>query len=94
MLKHIVLFKRHEGVEKAEFDSVINKFADLPASIPVIAGWWFRLPEGAETGYEAGFVSEFASDEDLTAYQVHPAHEELAKAAGAVASAAVFDAWD
>jgi len=94
MLKHIVLFKRHEGVEKAEFDRVINKFSGLSESIPVIAGWWFRIPEGADSSHEAGFVSEFASEEDLAAYQVHPAHEEVAEAAGAVASAAVFDAWD
>lgn len=94
MFKHIVLFKRHQGVEKSEFDRVIQKFAELPASIPEIAGWWFRLPESTDTTYEAGFVSEFKNEQDLAAYQVHPAHEALAKEAGTVASAAVFDSWD
>ena len=94
MLKHIVLFKKKPEVSKADFDRVIGKFADLHLEISEISSWWFRLPENPGAPYEAGFVSEFESEEALQAYVVHPAHEKLAAEAGEVATAAVFDAFD
>jgi hypothetical protein len=94
MLKHLVLFKRNVGVKKPEFDAAIERFAGLSDEIPEIAAWWFRLPANASSEYEAGFISEFHSEADLEAYQVHPAHQELAAAAGTVATTAVFDSWD
>ena len=94
MLKHIVLFQKKPEVEKAQFDEVIARFANLADEISDISSWWFRIPADPTTAYQAGFVSEFENEAALDAYQVHPAHQELAAAAGKVATVAVFDAWD
>ena len=94
MLKHIVMFKRKPEVSKAEFDEVLARFEFLADEISEISSWWFRIPQEPTAPYQAGFVSEFKDEAALEAYQIHPAHQKLASAAGTVATAAVFDAWD
>lgn len=88
MIRHIVFFKF-----KDKSPEVIQKTKDL------LLGLKDKIPElvdieaGAdiirsERSFDLALVSTFRSLADLDAYQVHPAHQEVAKYIGTVRESA------
>jgi hypothetical protein len=77
MIVHIVLFKLKDGSPEsvAEAHRVLE---GLRGKVPVLRG----LEVGAdvlrtERSYDLALTATFDSLEDLQAYQVHPAHQEV-----------------
>ena len=83
MIKHIVLFKLKEEVDKAEKLSVMNEFKAaieaLPTVIPMIRAIEVGLNMNPAETWHISLYSEFDSLEDLKSYATHPAHVEAAK---------------
>ena len=89
MLKHIVMWKLKDFVEgtgkkenarrmKSELEGLRNKIKEIK-SIEV----GLNINDSADS-YDAVLYSEFASQEDLNAYQNHPAHVKAAEFIGKV----------
>ena len=80
MIKHIVMWTLHEnaqGKSKAENAAIICKeLMKLPASIPQIVRFetGINAPDAPVGNWDVVLVSEFATLNDLLAYQVHPEH--------------------
>lgn len=93
MIKHIVQFQladTAEGKTKAENALRIKKELEaLKAVIPQIITLevGINLSEAPATNYDLVIYSEFASMEDLSAYNVHPAHQKAAEFIGKVRTA-------
>lgn len=87
MIKHIVMWKIKENVEgrsklenaKLVKDSMEGLKEDIKEIINIEVG--INIVE-AEQAYDIVLNSEFASLEDLSIYQKHPAHLEVVKFAG------------
>ncbi len=83
MIKHIVLFKLKEEVDKTEKLSVMKQFKAAIEALPEVISEVRNIEVGlnmnpAET-WHISLYSEFDSLEDLKAYATHPAHVEAAK---------------
>lgn len=91
MIKHIVCWRipsEVEGVSKAE---IIEK---IQTSLNGLVGVISEIKElevginynEAPVAFDVSLYSVFESEETLQAYQVHPAHQEVAQYIGSVAS--------
>lgn len=81
MITHIVCWKVKDTDQSKEqnMQSIKNLLESLPAKISQI----LKLEVGidvnrSEVAYDVALYSTFQSMEDLQAYQVHPAHVEVA----------------
>lgn len=72
MVKHIVLYKLKEGVDKAQAVEVIR--TQLEPLVGVIPGLLHMEIRQAYNGMDYALYSEFESRQALTDYAVHPAH--------------------
>lgn len=72
MVKHIVLYKLKEGVDKARAVEVIR--TQLEPLVGVIPGLNHMEIRQAYNGMDYALYSEFESRQALTDYAVHPAH--------------------
>lgn len=74
MVKHIVLYTLKDGVDKKETIEMIRDILEpLVGKIPGLLHMEIRP---AFNGLDYALYSEFESREALTAYAVHPLHEE------------------
>ncbi len=72
MVKHIVLYTFKEGINKPEAVEVVRtQLEPLVGKIPGLLHMEIRQ---AYNGMDYALYSEFASREDLKAYQTHPLH--------------------
>ena len=75
MVKHIVVYKLKEGVDKAEAVKIIASV--LEPLVGVIPGLQkMEIRRTYQGGMDYALYSEFDSREDLEAYAVHPLHLE------------------
>lgn len=97
LLRHIVLFSYHEGVEEGQKAELARRFSALPEKIPAVHDFECgrnNSPEGLAQGYEDGFLVTFLSEADREVYLPHPAHREfVAFLEPLVKDALVFDYW-
>lgn len=74
MVKHIVLYKLKDGVNKADAVKLIASVLEpLVGKIPGLLHLEIRQ---AYNGMDYALYSEFESRESLSAYSVHPLHLE------------------
>lgn len=74
MVKHIVLYTLKEGVDKEDAVKLIGSVLEpLVGKIPGLLHLEVRR---AFNGMDYALYSEFESSEALTAYAIHPLHEE------------------
>lgn len=86
MLKHVVLFRLKDSKDKEEH---IRKFKEmleaLPDKIPQIRYYEVGVNViPSERAFDMCLVSGFASEADLQAYRVHPAHQEVLEYYGTI----------
>ena len=92
MVKHIVMWnvvESHEGIGKPELLKEIKKRIEaLKGVVPQITEIEVGIDfNGSDAAYDVALYSVFTDRAALDAYQVHPAHEEVKKFVGAVATA-------
>lgn len=93
MVKHIVFFglvDEFEGKNKSEIGEWIKKELEaLMGVVPVLRKIEVGLnaPDAPQDNYDLSLYTEFDSMDDLNAYQIHPAHKQVAALIGKVKSA-------
>ncbi len=78
MVKHIVVYKLKEGVDKVEAASIAA--AAVEPLVGKIPGLTFMQIRPCYQGMDYALYSEFESREALAAYAVNPLHLEAKKA--------------
>ncbi len=78
MVKHIVVYKLKEGVDKVEAASIAA--AAVEPLVGKIPGLNFMQIRPCYQGMDYALYSEFESKEALANYAVHPLHLEAKKA--------------
>ena len=97
ILRHAVIFAFKDSVTAEQVKQIEVNFGRLPEEIDEIKGfeWGKNLntsPVGK--GFTHCFVLTFESEEDLQAYEVHPAHEKFKdETIGHVKDLLVMDYW-
>ena len=81
MLKHVVCWKFKEENKKESMQKVREMLLALPAKIPFIRSLdvGVNVNTSDAATFDMALVTEFDSQEDLNAYQVHPDHQAVAK---------------
>ncbi|KAJ6718474.1 hypothetical protein OIU79_006377 [Salix purpurea] len=77
VVKHTVLAKFKEGVEKGEIEKLIKDYADLRNHIEQIKSFEWGTDvsiENLNQGFTHVFETTFQTLEDRSAYVAHPAH--------------------
>ncbi len=75
MIRHIVLFKFRDGVEKPQKDSLAQALKALTEKIDYIREMEVGFDvAGKHNSYDLGLNSTFDSLEDVERYAVHPDH--------------------
>ena len=83
MIKHIVMWKLREFPSREEklktARNLRQKLLDIKKSIKQIMTIEVGLntDKASASNYDVILITQFASIEDLQAYKVHPAHQEL-----------------
>lgn len=97
LLRHAVIFAFKDSVTAEQVKQVEINFARLPEEIDQIKGFeWGKNLNTSEVGkgFTHCFVLTFESEEDLQAYEVHPAHEKFKnETIGNVKDLLVVDYW-
>jgi hypothetical protein len=92
MIRHLVFFKKHPEISREDFEQALSGLPDLDTKIPEVKSWWFEFGPSGDRHVEAAIVSEFETAEDLQAYIVHPAHQEVVAKIREVCTTSIFDA--
>lgn len=77
-LRHVVLFKFKEDVNKEDITKVEQAFKELPKKIPEIKDFEWgtnNSPEGLDKGFTHCFFLTFDSEDDRSIYLPHPDHK-------------------
>ena len=94
-VRHIVLFKFKDDLEKAKVDEIVTAFGGLKKQISEIAEYEAGTnvsPENLEQGFTHCFVVTFKTIADRDAYLPHPAHKKFVKLLdGKIDKVLVFD---
>jgi len=83
MIRHIVLWKFAEeaggNARRQNLEEAAARLRALPALIPELRDLEVRygIPLG-DRSFDLVLLSSFDSQEELRAYQIHPAHQEVA----------------
>lgn len=80
MIKHIVMWTLKEENKAENAKEMVKRLNDLKNKIDVIVN--IEAGENitqSERNYDIALYSEFKSAEDLDAYRVHEAHQEVVK---------------
>lgn len=88
MIRHIVMWKFRPGTE-AEQEKFVSGLRDLQGVIPQLLRSEVGINAGQQGNYDAVLLSEFASMEDLNAYQVDPRHVAVASICKPIAESRV-----
>ncbi len=81
MIKHIVLLKFKDGIDKNAIKNTFALLQGLQTTIPQIKSFkygQYESKEGLNHGFEYGFEIEFATAEDRDIYLYHPDHVVVA----------------
>ena len=94
MIRHLVLFKLHEGITKDDPRALAaaEGFVGLDKEIPALLEWqvgWNVSPR--DVAYDFAINSLVADEEALQAYATHPAHVAAAKRILEIATLVVAD---
>lgn len=81
MLKHVVCWKFKEENKEERMQKVREMLLALPAKIPFIRSLdvGVNVNTSDAATFDMALVTEFDSQEDLNAYQVHPDHQAVTK---------------
>ncbi|GAA1964543.1 Dabb family protein [Kitasatospora viridis] len=94
MIRHLVLFKLHEGIAKDDPRALAaaEGFVGLDKEIPVLLEWqtgWNFSPR--DVAYDYAINSLVADEDALKAYATHPAHVAAAQRMLEIATLVVAD---
>lgn len=85
MIKHIVMFKLSENADgktkKENLDTALEMLKNFKALIPVMKDFKAvtNSPDAPDSNYDLALICDFASIDDLNAYQNHPEHLKFRK---------------
>ena len=85
MIKHIVMFKLSENADvktkKENLDTALEMLKNFKALIPVMKDFKAvtNSPDVPDSNYDLALICDFASIDDLNAYQNHPEHLKFGK---------------
>jgi hypothetical protein len=81
MLKHVVCWKFKEEGKEESMAKVKEMLLALPEKIPFIRSLdvGVNVNTSDAATFDMALVTEFDSQEDLDAYQVHPDHQAVSK---------------
>ena len=80
MLRHVVLFKFKDDVDKKLIEKVEDAFRALPNHIPEVKDFEWgtnNSPEGLDDGFTHCFFVSFADEAGREVYLPHPKHKEF-----------------
>ena len=80
LLRHVVLFKFKDDVEKKLIEKVEDAFRSLPTHIPEVKDFEWgtnNSPEGLDQGFTHCFFVSFADEAGREVYLPHPKHKEF-----------------
>lgn len=97
LLRHVVLFKFKEDLNKEKVQEVVAAFGELPGKIEQIHEFeWGKdvSVENKSAGFTHCFFVTFKTTKGRDEYLPHPAHKEFVKLVGPrVDKVLVFDYW-
>ncbi len=80
MLRHVVLFRFHEGTSHDAVKAIGGALGGLPAAIPEIRAYQFGPDAGINEGnFEYAVTADFADEADYQLYRDHPQHQQAIK---------------
>jgi len=80
MLRHVVVFRFHEGTPAESIRAITDALGGLPAAIPEIRSYHFGGDAGIDEGnYEFAVTADFADEDDYRVYRDHPQHQQVIK---------------
>lgn len=82
LLRHVVLFKFKDAATPEQVQHVADSFAALHGKAPQIVDFEWgtnNSPEMRNEGFTHCFILSYQSEQDLAAYQLHPAHLDFQK---------------
>lgn len=80
MLRHVVVFRFHEGTPAEAVSAISDALGGLPAAIPEIRRYRFGVDAGINEGnYEFAVTADFADEADYLVYRDHPQHLQVIK---------------
>lgn len=92
MIRHILLFRFNQGVERTTKDEVVSRLRQLEELCPTIGKWTIALNfADSPSAHDVVEIGDFASVEDLEAYKAHPAHREFSDFVRPLATWALAD---
>ncbi len=78
MIKHLVMWRMKDAVTAEQKNEMKDRLEALNGVVPPLAKLEVGIDYvGGEASSDVSLISEFASKEDLFAYQVHPAYQEV-----------------
>jgi len=78
MIRHIVLFRVHEGTTQEQMQEAIDRLEGLVGTIPGLVSLEGGIDIGADGNHDFGLVAELEDQAALDAFSVHDAHMEIA----------------
>lgn len=97
VLRHVVLFKFKDGVEKEQIRLIENAFCALPSKVDAIYDFEWGTDVSVENlhqGFTHCFVVTFLGEADRAKYLPHPAHKEFGNILGPhLDKVVVVDYW-
>lgn len=77
-IRHIVLFRVHDGIESDQIDAAVAGLTSL-ADVPGILEWTVRVSTDERKGVVIVENALFESREALAVFAAHPAHQASAE---------------
>jgi len=78
MIRHIVLFRVHEGTTQEQMQEAIDRLEGLVGTIPGLISLEGGIDIGADGNHDFGLVAELEDQAALDTFSGHDAHMEIA----------------
>jgi hypothetical protein len=78
VIRHIVLFRVHEGTPRESIQNAIDRLEGLVGTIPGLVSLEGGIDIGADGNYDFGLVAELEDQAALDTFSSHDAHMEIA----------------
>lgn len=78
MIRHIVLFRVHEGTPRESMQDAIDRLEGLVGTIPGLVSLEGGIDIGSDGNYDFGLVAELEDQAALYTFSSHDAHMEMA----------------
>jgi hypothetical protein len=78
LLRHVVLFKFKDEATKAQVDTIVKAFGELPSKVPSVVDYQWGTDvsiEGKANGFTHCFLVTFKDEAGRAEYLPHPAHK-------------------